>query len=216
MVIGGRRTELLDRLAAEHPGLHTVVIDTSDAASTAAAAEEVMRRFPRTDVLVPMAGIMLPEDLHSPDFLPTAEATIATNLLGPVRLIAHFTPFLAGQDAAVIMTVSSGLAFVPLPATPTCNATKAAVHSFTESLRVQLADTGIQVVELVPPAVRTPLMGQRDDERAMPLPDSLDEALALIERDPRITEVLVERVTPLRHAEADGSYARVLAALSRH
>lgn len=61
------------------------------------------------------------------------------------------------------------MAFVPLPATPMYNATKAAIHSFTESLRVQLADTGVQVIELVPPAVRTTLMGQQDDERAMPL-----------------------------------------------
>lgn len=216
VIIGGRRTELLDRLTTEHPGLHSITIDTSDAASTTAAASDVMSRFPDTNVLIPMAGIMLPENLHSADFLPTAEATIATNLLGPVRLIGAFTSFLARHDSAAIITVSSGLAFVPLPITPTYNATKAAIHSFTESLRVQLADTVIEVIELVPPGVRTTLMGQQDSEQAMPLDEFLDEALTLLDSAPKAGEVLVERVKPLRYAEANSTYPQILAAMSNH
>jgi uncharacterized oxidoreductase len=120
------------------------------------------------------------------------------------------------KDDAVIMNVSSGLAFVPLPLTPTYNATKAAIHSFTQSLRVQLAGSSVQVLELVPPAVQTTLMGQTDDERAMPLDDFLDEVMALIDNDPGTDEILVERVKFLRLAEAEGRFDDVLALLSSH
>lgn len=216
MIIGGRRRELLDQIRNEHPDLHTIVIDTSEAASVIAAAADVTQHFPTIDVLVAMAGIMLPEDLHTAAFLPTAEATVGTNLLGPIRLIAAFTEFLSARTAATIITVSSGLGFVPLPLTPTYCATKAAIHSFTESLRIQLADTGVQVIELVPPGLRTTLMGQQDSEQAMPVAEFLDEMLALLEHDPEATEILVDRVKPLRFAEADGHYPQILAGLSGH
>ncbi len=216
VIIGGRRTQLMDGIATSHPDVHSVVIDATDATSIADVSADVMARFPSTNVLVPMAGIMLPEDLHTPDFLPTADATVSTNLLGPLRLIAAFTPHLARQDAAAIITVSSGLAFVPLPITPTYSATTAAIHSFTESLRVKVADTSIQVIELVPPGVGTTLMGQQNSEQAMPVQEFLDEAFWLLERDPDVTEVLVERVKPLRFAEAQGSYPQILAAMSSH
>jgi short-subunit dehydrogenase involved in D-alanine esterification of teichoic acids len=176
----------------------------------------VTRAHPELNVLVNMAGIMLPEDLHDSGFLATAESTIATNLLGPIRMLAAFIPFLTQKQDAAILNVSSGLAFVPLPMTPTYNATKAAIHSFTESLRVQLADTGVQVLELVPPAVRTALMGQENSEQAMPLADFLTEAMALLRDQPEAKEVLVENVKFLRFAEANGSYDNVLALLSGH
>ena len=114
-----------------------------------------------------MAGIMLPEDLTDPSFVKVAEDTVATNLLGPIRLIARFLPALLERPKATVITVSSGLAYVPLPATPTYNATKAAIHSFTESLRVQLEKSNVQVIELVPPVTRTSLMNQENSPVAM-------------------------------------------------
>jgi len=216
VIVGGRREELLRRITAEHPGIESVVIDTADPASVTAAAETVRTRFPETNVLITMAGIMQPEDFHTADFLSTAEATVATNLLGPLRLIAEFTEFLAPKPDAVLMTVSSGLAFVPLPLTPTYSATKAAIHSLTCGIRVQLADTGIQVIELVPPAVRTPLMGQENSENAMPLEDFLSEVMTLLETRPDADEILVENVKLLRFAEAEGRYDQVLSLLSSH
>jgi short-subunit dehydrogenase involved in D-alanine esterification of teichoic acids len=114
------------------------------------------------------------------------------------------------------MTVSSGLAFVPLPLTPTYNATKAAIHSLTDSIRVQLADTSIQVIELVPPAVRTALMGQQESENAMPLEDFLTETMTLLETQPDAHEILVENVKFLRFAEVNGSYDQVLSLLGGH
>jgi short-subunit dehydrogenase involved in D-alanine esterification of teichoic acids len=163
-----------------------------------------------------MAGIMLPEDLHNGEFLPTAEATVATNLLGPIRLVAALTAHLATRPQATIMTVSSGLAFVPLPITPTYNATKAAIHSFTESLRVQLADTNIEVLELVPPAVRTALMGQENADHAMPLESFLDEVMDILAAAEQPHEILVKAVEPLRYAEAHGRYAETLRILAHH
>jgi uncharacterized oxidoreductase len=214
VIIGGRRVELLERLVAEHPGLDAVQLDTTDAASIAAAYESVTARHPDLNVLIAMAGIMEPENLHDASFLPTAERTIETNLLGPIRLLAAFLPFLQQAHDPAVVTVSSGLAFVPLPFTPTYSASKAAIHSFTESLRVQLADTALQVIELVPPAVQTDLMGQNDSPQAMPLDAFLDEVMELIATQPDAAEITVQSVGFLRDAVSNGSYPQVLAALS--
>lgn len=214
VIVGGRRIALLEQIAAEHPGIHTVEIDTTDADSIARAAADLAEHHPALDTLVTMAGIMEPEDLLDPASIDVAERTIAVNLLGPIRLVNAFLPHLLTRPNATIMTVSSGLAFVPLPATPTYNATKAAIHSFTESLRVQLTETAVRVVELVPPATRTTLMGLQDSPVAMPLEEFLDEVMALIAAQPEADEILVERVKWQRNALAEGRYAEVLDVLS--
>ncbi len=216
VIVGGRRTELLEQIAVEHPGIETVVIDTTDPDSITTAATNVLNRFPELNVLVTMAGIMEPEDVHTADFLSVAERTVTTNLLGPIRLLAAFTEALATRPHAAIITVSSGLAFVPLPFTPTYNATKAAIHSLSRGIRVQLADTSIQVIELIPPAVRTTLMGQQDSERAMPLEAYLDETMTLLETLPDADEIVVDNVKFLRDAETNGRYDHVLALLAGH
>jgi uncharacterized oxidoreductase len=216
VIVAGRRADLLDEIVAAHPGMESLVLDVSDPESIAAAYETVTAAHPDLNVLINMAGIMLPENLLDGSALTTSEDTITTNLLGPIRMMNAFVPFLVAKDDAVIMNVSSGLAFVPLPLTPTYNATKAAIHSFTQSLRVQLAGSSVQVLELVPPAVQTTLMGQTDDERAMPLDEFLDEVMALVDNDPGTDEILVERVKFLRFAEAEGRFDDVLALLSSH
>lgn len=214
VIVGGRRTDRLEQITAENPGIHAVTIDTSDPASIQAAYEKVTAEHPDLNVLITMAGLMAPEDLHTPDFLPTAETTVTTNLLGPIRLVAAFVPFLAKQDHATLMTVSSGLAFVPLPMTPTYSATKAAIHSFTDSLRVQLADTSIDVVELAPPGVQTEIMGGAMNATNMPLEDFLDEVMKLLQTQPDAEQILVENVKYLRFAEANGVYKEALGMLS--
>lgn len=216
VVVGGRRGELLARIAADHPGIDTVRIDTTDAASIAAAAEQVLADHPDLNVLVTMAGVMHAEDWHDPaTFLATAETTVTTNVLGPIRLIAAFVEHLRTRPDATIMTVSSGLAFTPLKVTPSYNASKAAIHMLSESLRLQLADTSVKVVELVPPSVRTALLpGQEDNEHAMPLDEFVTEAVGLIEAEPDAREIQVERVKFLRYGEARGDYDQVVAALN--
>lgn len=217
VVVGGRRTELLEQIAAQHPGIDTVRIDTTDARSIAGAAAEVIARHPELNVLIPMAGIMRAEDWTSPrEALVTAEATVTTNLLGPIRLISAFLDHLLAQPDATVMTVSSGLAFAPLRVTPTYNATKAAIHMLSETLRLQLAGTGVQVIELVPPSVQTGLMpGHAEDPSAMPLAEYIDEVMGLLRSQPDATEILVERVRFLRHGEARGDQAHVIATLNR-
>ncbi|WP_263248667.1 SDR family oxidoreductase [Saccharopolyspora rosea] len=216
VIVGGRRTELLDRIAAEHPGIDTVRIDTTDAASIDSAAQEVLAKHPDLNVLVTMAGIMRIEDWHRPEsFLASAEAVVTTNVLGPIRLIAAFIEHLREQPDATIVTVSSGLAFAPLKITPSYNASKAAIHMLSESIRLQLADTTVKIVELEPPAVRTSLLpGQEHSEFAMPLEQFVAEVVALLESQPDAAEIQVERVKFLRYGEARGDYDQVVDALN--
>jgi len=218
VIVGGRRTELLERIAAEHPGIDTVRIDTADPASITAAARQVLAGHPDLNVLVTMAGIMAVEDWRKPEgFLASAESVVTTNVLGPIRLIAAFVEHLQTRPAATIVTVSSGLAFTPLAVTPSYNASKAAIHMLSESLRLQLAGTSVQVVELVPPSVRTPLLpGQEDNEAAIPLDEFVTEAVGLLQAQPDAHEIQVERVKFLRYGEARGDYDQVVAALNTH
>ncbi|MET9225869.1 SDR family NAD(P)-dependent oxidoreductase [Lentzea sp. NPDC003310] len=216
VVVGGRRTELLEQIAAEHPGVETVRIDTADPASIEAAAKDVIARFPSINVLITMAGVMRAEDWHRPEsFLDSAEGIVTTNVLGPVRLIAAFVEHFQTLPDATIMTVSSGLAFTPLKITPSYNASKAFVHMLSETLRLQLADTAVKVVELEPPAVRTDLMpGHAENEHAMPLDEYIAEVVGIIETQPDVREIQVERVKFLRYGEARGDYDQVVAALN--
>jgi len=216
VIVGGRRVDLLERIAAEHPGLDTVPIDTTDAASIESAAKEVLTRHPDLNVLVTMAGIMRLEDWREPEsFLASAEAVVTTNVLGPIRLIAAFIRHLRAQPDATIVTVSSGLAFAPLAVTPSYNASKAAIHMLSESIRLQLADTSVKVVELEPPAVRTALLpGQEDSEFAMPLGEFVAEVTALLAAQPDAKEIQVERVKFLRYGEARGDYDQVVKTLN--
>lgn len=217
VIVGGRRTDLLAKIAAEHTGIDTVRIDTADQESIRLASRDVLARHPELNVVVAMAGIMTIEDWHHPEtFLQSAEAIVTTNVLGPIRLIAAFIEHLQKQDAATIITVSSGLAFTPLKVTPSYNASKAAIHQLTESLRLQLADTSVQLIELVPPAVKTNLLpGQAESDFAMPLDEFIAEVVELLKTQPDAHEILVERVKFLRFAEARGDYDAVVATLNQ-
>jgi short-subunit dehydrogenase involved in D-alanine esterification of teichoic acids len=214
VIVAGRREELLDRITTEHPGIEGLVLDVTDPASITRAAGALTASHPELNVLVNNAGIMLPENLLDPASLPIAEDHVTTNLLGPIRMTYAFLPHLVTRDDAAVLNVTSALAFVPWPVTPTYNATKAALHSFSESLRVQLADTPVQVIEVAPPGVRTTLMGQQDDPNSMPLDEFLTEALALLDARLDATEIVVERAGFARYAEANGTYDQVLSMLS--
>ncbi|WP_179471204.1 SDR family oxidoreductase [Mycolicibacterium vinylchloridicum] len=216
VIVGGRRAEQLDAITAEHPELGAVRIDITDPASINEAADRLLSDYPALNVVIAMAGIMKIEDWHRPSaFLDSAEAIITTNVLGPIRLIAAFVEHLQRQPDSTIVTVSSGLAFAPLRVTPSYNAAKAAIHMLSESVRLQLADTSVKILELVPPAVRTGLLpGQEDSDFAMPLEDFVSEVMALLESRPDAHEILVERVKFLRYGEARGDYDQVVATLN--
>ncbi len=214
VIVAGRRKDLLDQIATEHPGIETLVLDVADPASITDAVGTLAASHPQLNVLINNAGIMLPENLLDPACLPIAEDHVTTNLLGPIRMTYAFLPHLMTKDDAAVLNVTSALAFVPWPATPTYNATKAALHSFSESLRVQLAGTPVQVIEVAPPGVRTGLMGQQDNPNAMPLDEFLTETLTLLAAQPDAEEIVVEGAKFARYAEVNGTYDQVLTMLS--
>jgi uncharacterized oxidoreductase len=210
VIITGRRQKALDKTCAANPGMKSLTLDVSDAKSIPLLAAQLTKEYPSLNVLINNAGIMRPENLlEKPDDLSTAKKTIRTNLLGPIRLTAALLPSLLKQPRATIMNVSSGLAFVPLAMTPTYCATKAAIHSYTQSLRYQLRSTSVEVIELIPPYVQTTLMGdqQAEDPAAMPLNEFIQEVMDILQSQPNAKEICVKKVHPLRFA-ADGGQAK--------
>ena len=214
VLVAGRRQERLDAIRAEH-GLAGYPFDATDPASIAALAERVVAEHPDLDAIVTMSGIMQPERIGEPGALDVAERTVVTNLLGTIRLVEAFLPHLRTRPEAAILTVTSGLAYVPLAATPTYSATKAGVHAYTEALREQLRETAVQVIEIVPPLTRTQLNAGTDTDHALPLDAFVTEVVSLLEAQPDAPQVLVERVQRQRFAVANGAYDEVFAAQNR-
>jgi uncharacterized oxidoreductase len=216
VIIAGRRQDVLDNTAKANPGICSMNLDINDADAIRAFADRVTAEHPDLNLLINNAGIMRIENLKaSPASLNDSEAVIVTNLLGPIRLTAALLPHLLKQPDAVIINVSSGLGFVPLPVTPTYSATKAALHSYTLSLRVQLADTPVEVIEIIPPAVATDLTpGRSPNVRMMSLPDYIEQTMQILQTQPTPNEICVENVKFLRFAEAHGHFEKALGQLS--
>jgi uncharacterized oxidoreductase len=217
VIIVGRRQSVLEETTNANPGMASVTLDITNPAAIQAFANEVVELHPTLNVLINNAGISRLEDLKAkPEDTTHAEAMITTNLLGPIRLTSALLPHLRKQPRATIINVTSGLAFVPLPVAPTYSATKAALHSYTESLRFQFKDTPVEFLEIIPPYVQTELGGsaQAADPRAMPLQEFIAETMQILKSRPEARENCVERVKPLRFAEATGSFDKVLQMLT--
>ncbi|GAA5115847.1 SDR family oxidoreductase [Luteolibacter yonseiensis] len=219
VIISGRGQKTLDETTAANPGMKSLTVDMTDASSIRRFARQLEETAPSLNVLINNAGIMVPEDLLTqPADSDTAENTILTNLLGPIRLTGELLPHLRKQPHATVINVTSGLAFIPLAMAPTYCATKAAVHSYTESLRHQLRETNVEVLELAPPYVATHLMGdqQASDPRAMPLEEFITEVMDILTTQPSAAEVLVKRVEPLRFSMVGGpeKYAEIFQGLN--
>jgi uncharacterized oxidoreductase len=200
----------LDKLQAAHDrGLQIINADMSDAESVHSLANTVVEKYPSTNVVVHNAAICKREDLLAGGNAQVREQTVSTNVLGPMRLTEALLPHLLKQPAAAVLVVTSGLAFVPAALYPTYSATKAALHSYAQSLRFQLRNTSVRVIEIVPPYVQTELGGpaQATDPNAMPLQEFVDEALAILKSAPAVDEVLVKRVHPHRFAAERGRAA---------
>jgi uncharacterized oxidoreductase len=217
VIISGRNQQRLEAVAQANPGMIAMPLDIADGAAIRAFADQVTAAYPALNVVINNAGMMVAEPYAAdPVDVSLADDTITTNLLGTIRLSAALLPHLRAQAASTLMTVSSGLAFVPLALTPSYSATKAAVHSWSVAVRHQLKDTNVRVVELAPPYVQTELMGasQASDPHAMPLADFIDEVFDILAADPDVTEVIVERCKPLRYAIENGEYEAVMAGLN--
>jgi len=207
VIVAGRRKSVLDEVAGRHPGMASYALDIQSPEEIARLAEWLRGNYPGLNALVNNAGIMREENLKEITGTADMEAIVATNLLGPLRMTAALLPGLLAQPSATVINVSSGLGFVPLATTPTYCATKAAVHSYTQSLRYQLKDTNVQVIEVIPPYVATDLMGgSKEDPAAMPLDEFIAEAMEIIKTQPYAGEILVERVKPFRHAAESINY----------
>ena len=209
VIIGGRRTDLLGQRAAE--GFATVEVDVTDSGSVDRARDTILRGHPGLDTVVTMSGVMIPEDLRDPAHFSAARTTVDVNLLGTIRVIDAFTPHLTGRGAGTIITVTSGIGFLPFPVMPTYAASKAGVHAYSEALRAQLEGTGVEVAELVPPAVAVTPEARKVNPRALGLAEFATEVMDLLQADPTPPEILVKGVLMHRWAERDGTYDDLVA-----
>jgi uncharacterized oxidoreductase len=213
VIIAGRRKQVLDEVTAKNPGMKSVTLDIADSENIRAVVAGLAKQYPELNVVINNAGIMRTEVLPQ-EGLADAEAIVTTNLLGPIRLTAGLLPLLRKQPYSAIMNVTSGLAFVPLAVTPTYCATKAALHSYTQSLRYQMKGSTTEILELIPPYVATELMDGADDPRAMPLDEFIGDVMEILKTQPSVTEICVERVNGLRFAETSGHYDGVFNGLN--
>jgi len=204
VIVAGRSAEKLAKVAQK--GFITETADLSDLASIKNLAERVVEKFPALNVVIHSAGVAKNENLPIGADAGVEEEIITTNILGPMRLTNVLLPHLLKQESATIMPISSGLAFMPNAQTPTYSSTKAAIHSYAQSLRYQLKDTPVEVIELIPPYVRTSMMGesQAHDPHAMPLDEYISEVMKILKEQPEVKEVLVERVKEMRFLAEEG------------
>ena len=187
VIVTGRDPHRLADAKRRLPGLHGVVSDVADPAAIVALRDEVIARFPTLDIVVNNAGIMRKLDLTRDRDLADVTRELDINLRGPIQMVQAFLPHLRGRDTAAIVNVSSGLAFVPLAIAPVYSAAKAALHAYTRALRVQLAGTGVRVVEVAPPGVETPLLraefeAEMHGTKGMPVDALARRVIAGIER----------------------------------
>lgn len=180
VIVGGRDEAKLKDIITLHPGMESCAVDVADPASIERCAQEMASRFPGLTMLINNAGIQRLIDFSSdtPPDMNAINAEIDTNLRGLIQMTACFLPLLRKQPRATLVQVSSGLAYTPLAAAPVYSATKAAVHSFTQSLRHQLRHTHVRVVELLPPAVKTDLHRRQEDRATPPSSMELDAFIA--------------------------------------
>ncbi len=208
VIASGRNRAALDELAAANPGIVVEVLDIADAKAVAGFAQKIAAEHPDLNVLVNNAGIMHFEQGVD---LAKAEETVETNLLGPIRLTAALLPVLTGKPDAALINVSSTQAFVPLPFSPTYCATKAALHAWTIGLRIQLRQTGIEVIEIIPPAVQTELTpGQSQSPYAMPLAAFIAETMEILRRQPTPREICVEQAQSWRDVADDARLGAIM------
>jgi uncharacterized oxidoreductase len=189
VIITGRDQARLKAAVKKCPGIHAVKSDVADPKAIAALFKHVVAKFPGLNVLVNNAGIMRKINLQKNKYdLQSIGGEIETNLIGPIRMVQQFLPHLKSKKASAIMNISSGLAFVPLPIAPVYCSTKAGLHSYTRSLRVQLKNTGVKVFELAPPLTQTNLLDGFDPKdmegvKAMPVEELAKHAILGLGKD---------------------------------
>jgi len=207
VIISGRRKGHLAAAVHDNPRMRSIELDVTDPASIGTVTRRLMAEFPRLNVLINNAGIMMPDDAARAIDDELVVSTITTNLLGPIRMTSAVIEHLKKQPYAAVINMSSVLGFVPLAMTAVYSSTKAAMHSYTLSLRYKLRGTSVQVQELAPPWVRTDLMNSNNAPRAMPLKQFIEETMKALGTDAE--EVLVEGAKALRNNPGSSEHAMV-------
>ena len=210
VIVCGRREEKLREAKEKHPEIHTRVCDLADESERAGLVDWAVREFPRLNVLVNNAGIQLRVALTDAGQWERVRDEIAINFEAPVHLSALLIPHLRRQQRAAIVNITSGLSFAPMSRVPVYCATKAAMHSFTLSLRHQLAETPIEVIEIIPPAVDTDLGGPGLHTFGVKVEELLDAVLPRIEKGEReVAFGFAEQSSHASRAELDQLSARL-------
>lgn len=216
VIVCGRRPEVLEAAAAAHPGLMPRVCDVADERGRAELAAWVTAEHPELNVLVNNAGIQRRFHVAEAESWAVTRQEIAINLDAAVDLSLRLLPQLRTRTRAAIMNVTSGLSFSPIAAMPVYCATKAALHSFTLSLRHQLAGTAVRVVEIIPPAVDTDLGGPGLHTFGVPLDAFADAVVArLAAGEDEIAYGTAEVANRTAHAAFDEQFARANASHRR-
>ena len=197
IIISGRRQAKLAEVTKANPGMQSIELNVEDPASIAAVAKHLVTKYPTLNILFNNAGIMHIDDLASSVDDAMAVATVTTNVLGPIRMTSALIEHLKKQKTAAIINTSSVLGFVPMAMSGVYSATKAAMHSYTQSLRYRLEGTSVTVQEIAPPWVQTDLLNSNNEPRAMPLAAFIEETMKALATD--ADEVLVEIAKPMRN-----------------
>jgi uncharacterized oxidoreductase len=197
VIIAGRRKANLTEVANANPGMRWVELDIEDPASISAVARKLIADYPKLNILLNNAGVMQIDDVSGQVDDKLIVSTVTTNVMGPIRLTGALIEHLTKQSHAAVINNSSVLGFVPLAVAAVYSSTKAAIHSYTLSLRYKLKGTSVKVIEVPPPWVQTDLLNSNNEPRAMPLADFITETMAILRTD--ADEVLVERARPLRN-----------------
>src|ERR1700692_1019815 len=207
VIIAGRRRGHLDAVLAANPGMAALELDIEDPASIDRAAKQLITEHPDVNVLINNAGIMQPDQASGKIDDALLLATVNTNLIGPIRMTSALIEHLKTKNSAVVAYTSSVLGFVPLALTAVYSATKAALHSYALSQRFMLRDTGVRVLEIAPPWVRTELMNSQEAEPAMPLNQFIAEAIKALGTD--ANEIVIEAAKTLRNNAGPGEHGFV-------
>jgi uncharacterized oxidoreductase len=196
VIVAGRRKANLADVVQTNPGIDSVELDVANPENIATVSKELIAKYPKLNVLLNNAGIMLLDDVSKPIDDSVLTSQFQTNFFGTVRMTSAFIEHLKAQESATVLNVSSVLGFVPMAFAALYSATKAGIHAYSMGLRYMLNGTSVEVQEIVPPWVQTDLLNSREEPRAMPLQPFIEQTIEAL--GTKHSEILVEIAKPYR------------------